>query len=543
MIFTDYIFTSHNTGWLFILVTVMGITAAFAGLVNWLQKNCLFRLSNEIETTNLNRYMRIMFHSSLRLFTQKDSYTLLSQSEKSRNISNLLTNDVLSLLFDTFRAIFYLIVMLWIDVTMSLIVIALVAGNIILSKVISFVRNMSSTEDDDRPEVDELTAQGERIYALGIQNIETFKSTVAEPILFDRILGEKTATINAGRDDDFEEAYSPIEDMSEVFFMNLLLMISALRIMDRSFSIGTYLEFQAYAAAFFYPLSGILSITTQLKEFEEKLTGFFKKLEDNNEEKSIKVKRALLNGKRKLDGYIEFRDVTFGYEENMPIIKNFDLKINPGQMVAIIGKSGVGKTTLLKLLQGLYEPNSGEVTIDGIPAVEIDRKVFKNSIGCANQEPAFFSASIRENITMWDADLTESDLYNSTRTACIHRYISSLDSAYEYQLTENGNNISGGQRQKLEIARALIYNPSILLFDEATSSIDPTNRERIQEAIKKRRCACLMVTHVLSQITKYDEIIILGKAEIIARGKHDELMESSSFYKSLFEAERSTVKK
>jgi ABC-type bacteriocin/lantibiotic exporter with double-glycine peptidase domain len=542
LIFTDHIFTENRTDWLLTLMVLMGITAALAGVVNWLQNNCLFRLSSRIEGSNLNRYMWVMFNSPLKLFSRKDNYKLLSQSEKSSSISKLLTEDILSLLFDTIRVVFYLIIMLRIDTAMALIVIALVVANVVFTKVATFLRDRFAGEEEEA-DADALIARGERIYATGLQNIETVKSTVTEPALFGRLMGAEAAVINAKRSDDVADARSPIEDLPEVLFLNILLLISALRIMDREFSIGTYLEFQAYASAFFYPLSGVLSIRSQLKEFEEKLTEFFKELGSNTELKSdVREReeggRRRMVSKRKFDGYIEFKNVSFAYNEDIPVIKDFNLSVKPRQRVAIIGKSGVGKTTLLKLLQGLYEPDSGEITIDGVPVSEIDREVFKNSVGCANQEIAIFSASIRENITMWDRRLTDVDIYKAAQDACIHQYISSLDGAYECRLTENGNNISRGQCQRIEVARALIYNPSIILFDEAMSSIDPVNREHIHQVLKKRGCTGIMVTHLLSRITNFDEIVILGKAKVIARGTHDELMDSSPFYKASFEAEK-----
>ena len=545
-IFTDYVF--NDGSWLFMLLAMMFLTAIFAGVVNWLLKNCLFRLSNNIEISNLNKYMRIMFNSPLKLFMKKDSYTLLSQAEKSSRISKLLTKDILSLLFDVFRVVFFLILMLRIDITMSLIVIALVVANIVFGKAKTFVCGLFEPKVAAVEAVsDEFSAlQGERLYAHGLQNIETFKSTAMESVLFKRFLGEKTAFINAKRDDDFEEACSPIEDLPEILFMNILLLISALRIMDRSFSIGTYLEFQAYAIAFFYPLAGVLAAKTQLTEFEEKLKKFFKELGNNDEDVNTNnetdtVRRAVPVN-TKLDGYIEFKNVNFAYDDGIPVIKNFNLSVKPKQRIAVVGKAGSGKTTLMKLLQGLFSPTSGEITIDGIPAAEIDRELFKNSVGCANQEVAIFSASIRENITMWDKNLTDTDIYRAAHDVLLHKFVSSLSGAYEYTLTENGSNISKGQGQKIEIARALIYNPSIVLLDETTRSIDPAGREHIQKVLQERGCTCIMITHLLSQITEYDEIIVLGKGEVIARGKHDDLLNSCKLYKTLFEAESLTVK-
>jgi len=535
MVFTDYIFIDRKTGWLLLLMMLMGITAVFSGVVNKLQRNCLSRLSNKIEISDLNKYMQILFNSSIKLFVKRDSYILLSQSEKSKKISSLFTNDILSLLFDAFRVTFFLILMMRIDTTMAIIVIGLVAANYFFSKLIEIILDKFSDKKTGGLSLEELTAQDERLCALGLQNIETFKSAASENMLFKRLLGAKTAVINAKRKSDFEKACSPVESLPEVLFLNILLMISALRIMDRTFSIGTYLEFQAYASAFFYPLSGVLSIFSQLKDFEKSLTKYFNKLESNEDEKTME--RNETNGKDKLEGFIEFKNVSFGYEKDKPVIKDFNLTVKAGQKTAILGKSGAGKTTLIKLLQGLYEPDSGEILIDGIPAAKIEKGLYKNSIGSANQEITVFSASVRENITLWDDELTETDIYNTAKDARIHEFISSLDGAYDYQLTENGNNLSKGQHQRLEIARALIYNPSIVIFDEVTSSIEPANRQAIEENLDRRGCTVIAATHLLSDIIKYDEIIVLGKAEVITRGTHDELIKSSDYYRALFEME------
>jgi ATP-binding cassette subfamily C protein len=546
-IFTDYILIDYDTSWLFMLITMMVITALFAGVVNWLQRNCLVRLSNVIQTSRINEFMKEMFcRSPFKLFFAKDSYTLLSQSEEAGSVSRLLTNDILSLLFDIFRVVFFLILMIRIDITMSVIVILLVVANMVFGKIAGFLRGKFSANDEEDEEAPAAVSalQGERLYVRGLQHIETFKSSAAESVLFKRLLGENTARINKKRKDDFEEACSPIGDLPEIIFLNLLLVISALRIMDRSFSIGTYLAFQAYASAFFYPLSGVLSVRSTLLDFEEKLAGYLNKPGKNDEEKdeeqtAVQTQTA---GKSRLEGNIEFKNVSFGYEENKPVIRDFNLSLKPGQRIAIVGKSGVGKTTLIKLLQGLYEPDSGEVTIDGIPASRLDRQLFKTSVGCANQDITLFSASIRENITMWDDSVAEADIYKAAHDACIHKYISSLDGAYEYKLTEDGNNISRGQAQKIEITRALLYAPSIVLFDEAARAIEPESRRHIQKVLKERGCTCLVVTHLLSLVMDFDEIIVLGRGEVLARGKHEELINSSQFYRTLHETEKAAVR-
>ena len=321
-------------------------------------------------------------------------------------------------------------------------------------------------KDDYTPELNELEMRDERMSQRGLLNIETFKSTASETFFFQRLLGSKIGIINAKREADFEEACAPMEELPELIFLNVLLLISALRIMNRSFSIGTYLAFEAYASVFFLPLSEVLGANDLFRKFEKRLKGLYKEVKRGKEEEA--EQRISIEGVSKLAGYVEIKDVCFSYEEGIPVLENINLSIQPGQRVAIIGNSGAGKTTLLKLLQGLYQPSCGEITIDGVNPALLDRRLYSASIGCANQEVTLFAASVRDNITLWDDGVTDAEIYYAATDACIHDHIASLDGAYEYLLSENRNNFSAGQRQRTEIARALLYDPSIILYGRQT---------------------------------------------------------------------------
>ena len=518
-VFTDYVLGAGVMEWLPHLIILMLGIALLASCVTWMQKNCLLRLANKIEISGTSHYIWMLLNAPLSLFGKTDSYLLISQANASARVSKLLTRDILTLLFNIVNVGFYLILMLMLDRLMAGIVVALVVASFLVIKLKDFLVEKFS-KDEKSPSPFDLNLKSERISASGLEHIETFKSTASETFFYQQVLGSKIAVVNASNEDDYEEAYSPLSELPEVIFFNLLLLISAFRIMDRSFTIGTYLAFQAYATAFFLPLSGVLNAGELFKKFEKRLKKLFSTLKTETQQ-APRMEETTQH--EKLKGNIEIKNLSFHYENGEPVLQNISLSLKAGQRLAILGESGAGKTTLLKLLQGMYEPTEGEITIDGLNPATMDKGLYAKSISCANQEIAVFAASVRDNITLWDDTVSDADIYRAATDACIHAHIANLDGAYDYLLAENGRNISGGQKQRIEMARVFLHNPSVVLLDEATSAIDPENCRSIEKSLKQRGCTCVVSTHVLSQLEDYDEIIVLENGKIAQRGTYKEL--------------------
>ncbi|KOP24618.1 ABC transporter [Hapalosiphon sp. MRB220] len=240
----------------------------------------------------------------------------------------------------------------------------------------------------------------------------------------------------------------------------------------------------------------------------------------------------------KLQGYVELRNVTFGYNRlEPPLIENLSLTVQPGQRIAFVGKSGSGKSTIAKLICGLYEPWEGEIYFDGIPRQQIPRSVLANSLAMVEQDIFLFAGTIRENLTLWDATVPEVDLIRACEDAAIDDLILSLPNKFDAELIEGGMNISGGQRQRLEIARALIKNPQILVLDEATSALDAETELMIDQNLRQRGCSCMVIAHRLSTIRDCHEIIVLDKGKIAERGNHQELWQLGGIYARLIQTE------
>ena len=236
----------------------------------------------------------------------------------------------------------------------------------------------------------------------------------------------------------------------------------------------------------------------------------------------------------KLTGEIELRDVTFGYDRSLPpIISHFSLKIKAGERIALVGSSGCGKSTILSLMTGLYEPWEGEILYDGKPRNTIDRMAFVNSVSVINQDVTLFEGTIADNVKMWDESIEDFAMVLACNDAQIHEEIMERPGAYQGIVSDRGNNFSGGQRQRIEIATALAKEPTILLMDEGTSALDPETESKVMEHLYAQGMTLVLIAHRLDTIRQCDRIFVIEQGRVIQQGTHEELEQMDGLYRNL----------
>jgi ABC-type bacteriocin/lantibiotic exporter with double-glycine peptidase domain len=367
----------------------------------------------------------------------------------------------------------------------------------------------------------------------GLANIETLKASGLESDLFSRWAGYQAKYLNAQQElSSITHTFLSVPPLIIGITNVVVLALGALHVMSGVLTMGMLVAFQSLLSSFLAPVNNMVRLASTLQEME----GTMNRLDD--------VERYPVDPQTSADdaenaggllaGAIEFRNVSFGYSRlEPPLITDFSLSLAPGSRVALVGPSGSGKSTVAKLITGVYGPWAGEVRFDGKLRTELPRDVLTNSIALVDQDISMFAGTIRDNVTLWDGTVPESQLVQACRDAVIHEDISARPGGYDGTVQEGGANFSGGQRQRLEIARALVGNPRIVVLDEATSALDAATEHIVDSNLRRRGCTCVIIAHRLSTVRDADEILVLDHGRVVERGTHDQLVAVDGLYAQL----------
>lgn len=535
-IFIDKYLINGYSGFVMPLLLIMGVTLIINAVLVYLQQYYLLKLETKLALTTSSKFLWHVFHLPIAFFTQRYSGEIGNRVSLNDKVAKLLSGDLANAALNIIVVVFYAILMFSYDVPLTLIGILMAALNVGVIKYVSRAR-----KDGNRRLSNEM-GKLLGITTSGISMIETLKASGRENDFFTNWIGYLAKVTNGQQELGWLSVrFNAIPPLLTSLTTTLILGIGALRIMDGQMTLGALVAFTYLMGNFISPVNQLISVGTLLNETESDMGRIDDvinyEVDDQFRGDNQQAKNSDTANNQKLIGYFEMKDVTFGYNTTMPaLVEGFNLKLKPGSRVALVGGSGSGKSTVAKIASGLYKPWKGEILFDGKPKDDIPRHIITDSLAVIDQEVLIFNGTIKENIAFWDTTISDKNIIQSARDAAIHDTIAVRKDAYDSMVMEGGSNFSGGQRQRLEIARALATNPSILIMDEATSALDPTAEKLVMDNIKRRGCTCLIVAHRLSTIMDCDEIIVMQYGKIVERGTHQELMKQNGVYAQLIES-------
>jgi NHLM bacteriocin system ABC transporter peptidase/ATP-binding protein len=529
-LFVDQVLVAGEHARAWPLVLALAMTAVAQGALSFLQQRILLRVGTRLIVAETARFVDHALRLPEGYFVARSVADLSQRVQQNREVVVVLTGRLATALVGLVVVSVYAVAMFLVDPLMAIVAIALTLVNLVAMR-----QSLRRQRDGSRLLVQEQSALWQTT-AYGALTMESIKAgglegdyyarwegtavRVAETRQHMAILGQRAGAVPA---------------TLRTLVSAVVLVLGAWRVIDGAMTLGSLIAFQALLGFFSAPIGELVGFASLIQHARNLVV----RLDDVLDEPADPATRELAGvaAPARLRGALELRSVTFGFKPTRaPLISALDLSVEPGQRVAVVGASGSGKSTLVRVLAGLYEPWAGEVLLDGRRRLDIPREVLAASVGMVEQRIALFAGTVRDNLTLWDPDIPEADVVRAAQDAQIHDEIVARAGGYAAWVTDGGANWSGGQRQRFEIARALVRNPSVLLLDEATSALDAETEAGVENALRRRGCTTFVVAHRLSTVRDADLILVLDAGSVVERGRHDELLTREGPYAALIEA-------
>ena len=554
--FMDYVLTGECPTWLAPLLALLAGLVIVQCAVNIAKAVYLNRIRGKFAVVGASQFMWHLLHLPVGFYEQRTVGDLQQRQEANETVAATLVEQLAPAIFNVVLLVLYLAVMLSYSWKLTLVGVATVAINVLVARWASRARvNVTRQQMRDRSLLYSSTMAG-------IESIETIKASGAEEGYFERWSGYQALVNDAAtRFNKIDLYFGAVPQFLAQVANIAVLLLGTYLIMNGEFTAGMLLAFQGLLASFMGPVDSIIGLGQQVLEMRTSMERVQDVLEypaDSCEESESGDSESNLSSSQaaslppspapspadspaptpssaaKLSGAVEIDHVSFGYSPlEPPLIKDFSLTLEPGAWVALVGSSGSGKSTIAKLVSGLYEPWEGQIRFDGIPRRAIDPDRLRGSLSVVDQDVVTFPDTVDANIRLWDRSIQDYEVVLAARDADIHDAIVAREAGYNEVIAPRGRNFSGGQLQRLEIARALASDPSILILDEATSALDAKTEANVIRAVRDRGITCIVVAHRLSTIRDCDEIIVLREGQVVERGTHDELIELDGAYAEL----------
>ena len=540
-IFFDEILSGRNRDWGATFITAMGAVALFSFMLEFLKDKYSLRIAGSLALKGNVGFLQHLLHLPMAFYAMRYVGDLQQRQHLNERITKSLVDVLAPQLINIALLVLYLILMVSYSLTLSLVGVLAALFNLALIQWFALKRvNLIRTTEQSEGRYFSATVSC-------IDNMESIKAAGAETGFFSYWSGLWAQKFNRANDADDQEIRMGVVPILITGLVDAaVLILGALFILKGELTIGMLMAFQGFMASFITPVSEVVGASQRIIEMRSQMERVddVMRYDSGLRDESLELRGVTPTDDShstpsgKLGGDVELRHVTFGYSKMQPpLIEDFSLHIEPGRSIAIVGSSGCGKSTLAKLITGLYKPWSGEVLFDGRNIESISSEEFTNSVAAIDQNIVLFDDTVAQNIRMWDHSIEDFTMMMACNDAQIRNDIVSRPEGFATRLVKGGQNFSGGQRQRMEIATALAKEPVVLIMDEATSALDPKTEDEVMQSVRMMGPTLVIVAHRLSTIRDCDEIIVMDQGQIVQRGTHDELLAQEGLYQELMNNE------
>ncbi len=535
-IFVDKVLVAKHVDWAVPMLFAMLLTLLIRGSLTWIQQYYILKMQTKITLTASSSFMWHVLKLPAKFFSQRYGPEITQRSQLNETVAGLLSTQLTTGALNLFLAFFYVLAMFFYDWMLTLFALMVIGLNALMLK------HFAPRRHDEFMRMAQERGKVDATSMAMLQAIDTIKAQGMEEDVFSFWAGNHAGAIQSTQKlGQLSNNMNLIPTLLTGLTGVVILGAGAARVMAGQMTLGELVAFQAFSAMLFEPVNQLTALAGSLQDAGasmRRLDDVLKHPAETDEAELMADRETVMFCASSINGSLELKDISFGYSPlDPPLIENFSLKLAPGARVALVGSSGSGKSTLAKIVAGLYKPWSGQVLIDGQSREGLPPFVLHDAVQMVDQQIFLFSGTVRENLSLWDPTVSDEAMVRACQDAAIYDVVASLPGGLNGTLLENGANLSGGQRQCLEIARALVCDPAILILDEATNSLDTVKEMRVDFNIRSRGCTCLMVAHRLSTIRDADEIIVLDKGKVVERGTHESLIAAQGEYSRLVNME------
>ncbi|MEU7730659.1 NHLP family bacteriocin export ABC transporter peptidase/permease/ATPase subunit [Streptomyces sp. NPDC040724] len=525
--YIDMFLIGEQTSLLGVLFASMAVALVLTATLTALQQANLLRGRIISSTLGSARFFRHLLRLPVAFYSQRNPADLVQRLQSNDAVAETLARDLAAAGVDAVVVVLYAVLLWTYDPQLTLVGVAVALLNVLAMRIV--IRLRATGTQKLRAESARLTNTS---YS-GLQLIETMKATGGENGFFRRWAGQHAVTLDVQQRLGVPSAWLAIVAPTLAAFNSaLILMIGGLRAVEGHLTVGLLVAFQALVTSFTAPISRLGGVAGRIQDFAADVARL--KDVENFPVAPVHARREPAAGTRRLKGQVELDHVTFGYSPlDPPLLKGFSLSVGPGQQVALVGGSGSGKSTVSRLISGLYTPWEGAIRIDGMRLEDIPRGALAASVSFVDQDVFLFEGTVRDNVTLWDPTIADEAVIAALEDAAVYDVVARRPGGIHSRVEQDGRNFSGGQRQRLEIARALVRRPSVMVLDEVTSALDAVTEQVIIDNLRRRGCACVVIAHRLSTVRDSDEIVVLDRGTVVERGRHEHLVAAQGPYATL----------